>query len=145
MSKRTRTGLISAVAFALLTAAAGAVQMPSQSMENDETQSQIAGVWRGNSVCAVENSPCHNEVNVYRISEAAGRPGWFSVTGSKIVDGKEIVMGTGDWKYEQGSHALTTETPAGKFRLVINRRKMDGSLTLKDGTVFRRIYLQKEN
>jgi hypothetical protein len=59
-------------------------------------QVAIPGMWRGNSVCTVKDSPCHDEQNVYRISTVPGKPGWFSVTASKMVNGKEIVMGTAD-------------------------------------------------
>jgi hypothetical protein len=145
MSKYIRSSLISAGVYIWLTVSAALPQTQSQNAANYGTQAQVAGVWRGNSVCAVENSPCHNEVNVYRISDSAGKPGWFSITGVKIVDGKEVVMGTSNWKYDPESNALTSESPAGKFRLMIDGRKMQGTLTLNDGTIFRRIYLQKEN
>lgn len=110
----------------------------------DSTRTQVAGTWRGNSVCMVENSPCRNEVNVYRFAAIAGKPGWFLVTGSKVIDGKEIVMGTGEWKYDQEKQVLQSEGPHGTFRLTVLGDKMEGSLTDKDGVVYRRIYLKKE-
>ncbi|HEY4046389.1 MAG TPA: hypothetical protein VGM27_05930 [Acidobacteriaceae bacterium] len=45
-----------------------------------------------------------NEVNVSRFFEIAGQPGSFSATAGKMVDGKEIVMGTGN-----GSTTLKAE------------------------------------
>lgn len=107
-------------------------------------QSQIAGTWRGHSECIRKNSPCHDEVNVYRFSEIAGKPGRFSGVGSKIVDGKEIVMGTLEWNYDAEKHSLESETSAGTFRLIVDAAKMDGSLTLPDKTVYRRIHLERE-
>jgi hypothetical protein len=109
----------------------------------EAVRSRIAGTWRGNSVCAVENSPCHDEVNVYRFSGIAGRPDNFSVTASKIVGGKEIVMGSGEWKYDAKKRMVECERPA--IRLAINGDKMEGVLTQTDGTVYRRIHLKKEN
>jgi len=100
-------------------------------------------VWRGHSVCQVKDSPCHDEVNVYRFASVEGRPNAFSVTASKIVDGKEIVMGSGEWKYGAEKHTVETEKPA--IRMAIEGKKMEGALTLPDGTVYRRIYLQKED
>ena len=111
----------------------------------DNTRSQIAGTWRGNSVCMVENSPCRDELNVYRFSEIPAKPGWFSVTGSKIVDGKEIVMGTSEWKYDAQKHVLEGETPGGTFRFTVDGNKMEGTLTTKDNVVYRRIHLKKEH
>jgi hypothetical protein len=109
------------------------------------SQSQIAGTWRGNSECVLKNSPCHNEINVYRFSEIAERPGWFSGTGSKVVDGKEIAMGTLEWNYDAERHTLKGESPGGAFRLIVDGTKMEGSLTLPDNTGYHRIHLEKEN
>jgi len=105
---------------------------------------QVAGVWRGYSVCMVKNSPCHDEVNVYRISAIPSKPGIYFIFGNKIVNGKEEVMGTDEWKYDASTHVLTHEFPRGVFRLTIQGEKMEGDLKLPDGTLFRQIYLQKE-
>jgi hypothetical protein len=110
-----------------------------------DAQARIAGTWRGNSVCAVQNSPCHDEINVYRFSEIAGKPGIFSVAGSKVVDGKEIVMGTGEWRYDAENHALQSENSVGTFRLIVQGNKMEGNLTLRDHTVYRLIHLTRQN
>jgi len=111
----------------------------------DNTRSQIAGTWRGNSVCMVENSPCRDELNVYHFSEIPAKPSWFSVTASKIVDGKEIVMGTSEWKYDAEKHVLEGQTPGGIFRFTIDNNKMEGTLTTRDNVVYRRIHLKKEH
>jgi len=108
-----------------------------------EVASKIPGVWRGNSVCMVKGSPCHDEVNVYRFSSVTGRPNTFSVTASKVVDGKEIVMGSGEWRYDAENHVVESKAPP--IRLTIAGDKMEGALSLADGTVYRRIYLKKES
>jgi hypothetical protein len=54
----------------------------------DAPRSQIVGIWRGNSVCAVANSPCHDEVNVYRFSDIPAKPGHFSCKHKK--DGRSL-------------------------------------------------------
>ncbi|HKW64626.1 MAG TPA: hypothetical protein VJN89_18890 [Candidatus Acidoferrum sp.] len=104
--------------------------------------SKVAGVWRGHSECAVKNSPCHDEVNVYRFSKIPGRGNTFSVTASKVVDGKEVVMGTSDWKYDEKKQVIECEKPS--IQLTIDGEKMEGALKLEDGTVYRRVYLKKE-
>jgi hypothetical protein len=111
--------------------------------EDEDVRSTIAGVWRGHSVCVDKSSPCHDEVNVYRFSKVAGKPNEFSVTASKVVDGKEIVMGGGDWKYDEKTKVVESEKPS--IRLAVGSRKMEGTLSLADGTAYRRIYLEKEN
>ena len=104
---------------------------------------QIAGTWRGNSECVVRNSACRDETNVYRFSEIAARPGWFSGDGSKVVNDKEISMGTLDWQYDANSQILKSENPHGTFRFVVEDGKMEGTLLLPDGTLYRRIHLAK--
>jgi hypothetical protein len=104
---------------------------------------QIAGVWRGNSVCAVADSPCRNEVNVYRFSEMPGKPNRFSCTGSKIVDGKEIVMGSSEWTYDSSKHLLQTVGAGPVIRLTLDHDSLDGALTQPDGTIYRRIHLKR--
>jgi hypothetical protein len=55
-----------------------------------------------------------------------------------------MVMGTSEWRYDAQKHSLETENPAGKFRLIVEGNKMEGTLTLTDNTVYRRISLVKE-
>jgi hypothetical protein len=80
---------------------------------------------------------------VYRFSEVAGRPGWFSGIGSKLVNGKEISMGTLDWNYDAEKHTLKSEDSGATFRLVVDGSRIEGSLTPADHTVYRRIHLKK--
>jgi hypothetical protein len=107
-------------------------------------QSPIAGVWRGNSECTVKDSPCHDEVNVYRFSEIAEKAGRYSGSASKVVNGKEVDMGTLEWTYDAAKQALESEFARGKFRLIINGNKIEGTLTLPDHTLYRRIHLRKD-
>ena len=82
-------------------------------------------------------------MNVYRFSRIAGRSNQFSVTASKVVEGKEIVMGSGEWKYDEKMKVVKSDTPV--IRMAVDGRKMEGTLSLANGTVYRRIYLEKEN
>jgi hypothetical protein len=66
-----------------------------------------------------------------------------SGTGSKVVDGKEIVMGRGDWTYDAEKHVLECKTP--DIRTVVNGTRIEGDLKLPDGTGYRRISLKKED
>jgi hypothetical protein len=107
-----------------------------------DSRAKIEGVWRGNSVCEDKKSACHDEVNVYRFAAITGKANAFTVTASKVVGGKEIVMGSGEWKYDEEAKAVTCEKPA--IRMVIDGKKMEGALKLDNGTVYRRIFLIKE-
>lgn len=113
------------------------------SADAGDVRARIAGVWRGHSECAVQNSACHDEVNVYRFSKVAGDANKFSVTGSKVVDGKEVVMGSSDWEYDEKKRVVECEKPLIQLRIAGDR--MEGALKLDDGTVYRRIYLRKES
>jgi hypothetical protein len=93
----------------------------------EDVESRIVGTWRGNSVCLVKGSACHDEENVYRFSKLAGRSGAFSGTGSKVVDGREIVMGRGDWTYDAEKHVLECKIP--DIRMVVDGARMEGDLS----------------
>jgi len=128
-------GTMSRFAAAPLIAAFILVLMPTCKAQNPSANPEITGTWRGHSECAVKNSPCRDETNIYRFSAIAARPGWFSGTGSKVVDDKEISMGTLDWRYDAKTHALQSNNPNGVFRLVVDDDKMEGTLVLSDATV----------
>lgn len=117
--------------------------LPACKAQIAELQSRITGTWQGNSECVVKNSACRDESNVYRFSEISARPGWFSGAGSKVVDGKEISMGTLDWRYDAKKHILESDNPNGVFRLVVDGDRIEGALALPDATIYRRIHLRK--
>ncbi len=65
------------------------------------------------------------------------------VTGGKVVDGKEIVMGSGEWRYDGTKHTLTVELPRGVIILTVDGNKIEGTFILPDKSVLRRIALKK--
>ena len=142
---KTLVGLsILAVALMLPSTVLCLAQAGSDKAISHNSTTQVAGTWRGNSVCTVKDSPCHDEENIYRISEVAGKPGLFSVTGSKVVNGKEIVMGTGEWKYDAEKHTLEADLSGGSFQFTVDGNRMEGTLSLPDNTVYRRVHLIKD-
>ena len=104
----------------------------------------IAGIWRGQSSCEQKESACRDETVVYRVSPLQDKPGSFSVSADKIVDGKAVNMGTLEFRYIAAQHALVCEYAQGVWRLSVNETKMEGTLTRPDGIVFRRVALRKE-
>jgi len=66
------------------------------------------------------------------------------VSGGKVVDGKEVVMGSGEWRFDASTRTLSTGLPLGDIVLVVNDDKMQGTFTLHDKTVLRHITLKKE-
>jgi len=67
------------------------------------------------------------------------------VTGGKVVDGKEIVMGAGEWRHDSAKQTLTVELPRGVITLKVDGDKLEGAFLLPDKTVFRRITLKKSD
>jgi hypothetical protein len=119
------------------------VQGPATRSRGEDPDFRIVGTWRGNSVCLVKGSACRDEENVYRFSKPAGKPGVFSGTASKVVDGREMVMGRSDWTYDAEKHVLECKTP--EIRMLVDGARLEGDLKLPDGTAYRRISLKKED
>jgi hypothetical protein len=104
----------------------------------------IAGIWRGQSSCEQKESACREETVVYRFPPLQDKPGSFSVSADKIVDGKAVNMGTLEFRYVEDQHALVCEYAQGVWRLSVDGAKMEGTLTRPDGSLFRRVALHKK-
>ena len=104
----------------------------------------IAGIWRGQSSCEQKQSACREETVVYRFSPLQDKPGSFSVSADKVVDGKAVNMGTLEFRYVEDQHALVCEYAQGVWRLSVDGEKIEGTLTRPDGSLFRRVALHKE-
>ncbi len=124
-------------------AAAQGEARPAQQVPADE--SGPVGDWRGDSVCVVRDSACRDEDSLYHVAKLAGKPGWFSMKLDKIVDGKPVTMGTTECSYDSAKRALTCEVPRGVFRFTIQANKMAGTMSLADGTLWRKITLSKSS
>lgn len=106
--------------------------------------SGLAGTWRGDSVCATEASACHNERVVYYIKNVPNHPDLVFIQADRIVDGKPVTMGTGQWQYDRVRSTLEWRMPRQVWLLKITRSRMEGTLKLTDGTVLRNMTLEKE-
>ena len=104
----------------------------------------IAGIWRGQSSCTQKESACREETVVYRFSPLQDKPGSFSVSADKIVDGKAVNMGTLEFQYVEDQQALVCKYAQGVWWLSVDGEKMGGTLTRPDGSLFRRVLLHKE-
>ena len=106
-------------------------------------ESQLFGDWRGESICQVRDSPCHDEKVVYHISKGKER-GTIVVSADKIVDGRQVNMGSGDYQYDERTGTLTNETGGRVWKLIVKGNSLEGTLTLANKTVYRRVTLRKE-
>lgn len=123
--------------------ALGSVGIFSASLVSAEA-SDVAGVWRGSSVCVTAAPACHNEDVVYYIKDVPDRPDLVLIQADKIVDGKAITMGTGQWHYDRAPHTLEWRTPQQTWLLKVTGNRIEGTLKLADGTVFRKVLLRKD-
>ena len=105
--------------------------------------SAVAGEWHGQSVCVTEASACRNETVVYYVSDIPDRPDVVTIRADKIVDGKAITMGTGEWHYDRSQPKLEWATSQQTWVLRINGSRIDGTLTLANGTLLRKMTLEK--
>ena len=107
-----------------------------------QKESNLFGDWTGDSVCQVKNSPCHDEKVVYHISKGKGA-NHVSVSADKIVDGKPVNMGTIDFTYEPKEGTLVSDDH-GHWEFAIKGNRMEGTLSLPDKTLYRKVTLTKK-
>jgi hypothetical protein len=108
-------------------------------------QDSPVGVWRGESLCTAGNPSCHDEKVVYYIEAVAGKPDAMFIRADKIVDGKAITMGSGPWQYDRARQTLSWQSEQRLWLLTINGKRMEGTLTVPDNVVFRRMTLKKDD
>jgi hypothetical protein len=104
----------------------------------------IAGDWTGESICTVKNSPCHDEHVIYHISEPDPN-GKLKIDADKIVNGKPEFMGTIDCTFDKKASTLVCPMNNGLWEFSVSGTKMEGTLKLSDGTLFRRINVAKKS
>ena len=139
------TAAVAVVVLALFVTVALAIVYPaSPKSARAQDESQLAGNWRGESICQLKNSACHDEQVVYHITRSK-EPGVVTVSADKIVDGKSIAMGTGDYTYDRKNGTLLNETAGRVWKFTVQGKKMEGTLTLADKTVYRRVSLKQDD
>jgi hypothetical protein len=118
-------------------------QNPAANSSVGGEERKLAGTWRGESLCVEKGTACHDEVAIYRIAAIPGKPGYLMVSGGKVVDGREIVMGTGEWRYDSVKRTMSVELSRGVITLKADGEKLEGTFALPDKTVLRRISLKR--
>ncbi len=103
----------------------------------------LVGDWRGESVCVVKASACHDEDSLYHVAKLEKKPGWFSLQGDKIVDGKPVNMGTVECSFDAAKSSLECRFPRGFLELQVEPDRMRGTMKLPDGTLWRKLSLKK--
>jgi hypothetical protein len=105
---------------------------------------RLVGEWRGDSTCVAKNTACRDETVIYRIAKIPEKSGYLSVSADKIVNGNAVNMGTLEFRYDQDRDLLICEYSQGRWQFKVDGRKMEGTLTRADNSVFRSVILRKE-
>ena len=105
----------------------------------------VSGTCEATSLCQVKPSPCHDEHVIYRISRAgAGR---YRLEGYKLVNGKELFMGTIEFTFDAGRQQLHADIVGTRGSstadLKLSGNRLSGNMTIADGTLFRLIQVEK--
>ena len=106
-----------------------------------KTDSAVIGVWKGTSICQVKNSACHDENVVYYISKGQGAD-TFDIRAVKIVNGKEVEMGTINCKLDRKGNQLISDS-YGLWTFTLKGDNMEGTLLYK-GDLYRKIKVSKQ-
>ncbi len=125
----------------VVSAAAAWIVAASTLVLAQNTNSSPVGKWRGESLCTVKPSACHDETVVYEITAPdANKKDLLVWKADKIVNGEQQNMGTLDCTYASDTHTVTCDMPGkGVWSLTINGYTMTGTLKLSDGTLFRKV------
>ena len=106
-------------------------------------QDTVAGVWRGESICAQHGTACVDERVVYDISVKAEHAGFVTIRADKIVDGHAVTMGTSEWRCDPADNTLVWETPRQTWSMKVDGDTIDGKLIRADRTLIRRLTLKR--
>jgi hypothetical protein len=108
-----------------------------------KTSPSALGKWKGESLCTVKPSACHDETVVYEITAPPEKKGGLVWKADKIVNGEQQNMGTLDCTAPY-PHSVTCDIPGkGVWTLQVQGDSMTGTLKLSDGTLFRKVSVHR--
>ena len=128
----------------LLPMACGCTLLLSAQPSITPSDSSPIGAWRGDSTCLVRPSACTDEDSKYRFAADDSTPDRVRLTAAKVVNDREVVMGTSDCRYDSQKQALDCPLPNDTaMHFDVNGSTMTGTMKLRDGTLWRKIALQR--
>src|SRR5262249_51194951 len=130
----------------LLLAAAGmaAMSLSAHAGKANADEQALVGDWRGDSICVVRPSACHDEKALYHVKKTGNAPNQYSIDADKIVDGKPEYMGTLECTYAPEKHALACSARNLVLNLTLEGNNLNGPMSLHDATLWRNITLRRE-
>src|SRR5262252_8680739 len=128
----------------LLLMACGCTLILSNQAPSEPPVSSPVGTWRGDSICVVRSSACNDEDSKYRFALEEDTPDRVRLAAAKIVNDREVLMGTSDCRYDSQKHALDCSLPnETAMHFEVNGSTMKGTMKLRDGTLWRTIALHR--
>ena len=107
----------------------------------------LLGHWTGTSICTAVRPACHDEIASYWIKHGPAND-VVTIDAGKIVDGKDVLMGTTDFHVDFATHVLTGFVEMNKQRYPITLAwsgdTITGTYKQPDGQVIRNIRLTKQ-
>lgn len=103
----------------------------------------LAGNWTGKSICTITNSLCHDNHVIYRVTKPDS-DGKLKIQMDKVVGGKPKLMGTLNCMFDKEVATITCPVNDDIWKFVVAGNKMEGTLTLADGRLYRRISVTKD-
>ena len=104
---------------------------------------KLAGDWKGESICLANKPPCTDEKVVYHFAEPDGS-GFVEASADKIVDGRAIGMGTLKFQFDKEAGTLLSQAGPRVWRFSIRGKTIDGTLTVPDNVVMRKVTLSRD-
>ncbi len=112
----------------------------------DETQ--VLGVWEGESVCTIRDSPCHDEHVIYEIAADPQRPGDLNIKADafKVVNGEKQFMGTLHCTYAAPTLTCTGNTVHDDlWTFTVEGNTMTGELRIdKERKLYRKVRVARK-
>jgi hypothetical protein len=117
--------------------------------ERDDRRAPLLGVWTGSSLCTDVRPACHDEQALYRILPSDDRDAPVRMSMAKVVNGKEVVMGTLPFSVDFVHQTLSSEYKQGPNHILWSfawtGKELTGTLKLlPNGEVVRNIKLHKQ-
>ncbi len=109
---------------------------------NLAADSSFIGIWKGTSLCQIKNSPCHDEMVVYYISQPK-KDHIIEIRANKIVNGMEEEMGIIQFSYDaKTGDIVSISQPNAIWRFKIKKNTLEGTL-YQNSALYRIIKLTK--
>jgi hypothetical protein len=107
----------------------------------------LLGTWKGSSICTNARSACHDETVVYHVI-AAAKADTVTVAMNKVVDGKELEMGTIDFTVDFAAHRMVGDVAnsrvPSRWTFTFTKTEMKGTaVLLPSGDVGRNIAVHR--